>query len=60
MARRAASTSRTIVDRFDEVLDRGTDELVDDLTRLIRANMEDEIERFVDALDADLILPEDF
>ena len=34
------------VERFDEELDRGTDSLVDDLKRLVAANMEDEIERF--------------
>ena len=34
------------VERFDEELDRGTDNLVDDLKRLIRANMEEEIDRF--------------
>jgi len=48
------------VERFDEELDRGTDNLVDDLKRLIRANMEEEIDRFADALGADHILPEDF
>jgi hypothetical protein len=30
------------------------------LKRLVQANMEDEIERFTDALDRDQILPEDF
>ena len=48
------------VDRFDEELDRGTEALVLDLERLTRANMEDEIERFVAALDANHLLPEDF
>jgi hypothetical protein len=48
------------VERFDEELDRGTDNLVEDLKRLIRANMEEEIDRFSSALTADLILPEDF
>ena len=48
------------VERFDEELDRGTDKLVDDLKRLIRANMEEEIERFSRALRGDHILPEDF
>ena len=48
------------VERFDEELDRGTDNLVDDLKRLIRANMEEEIERFSEALVEDHILPEDF
>jgi hypothetical protein len=48
------------VERFDEELDRGTEALVSDLRRLVQANMEVEIERFVEALDADAILPEDF
>jgi hypothetical protein len=48
------------VERFDEELDRGTDNLVEDLKRLIRANMEDEIDRFSEALGGDHILPEDF
>lgn len=49
-----------VVDWFDEELDNGTDALVRDLKRLTRANMEDEIERFVSALVADAVLPEDF
>jgi hypothetical protein len=48
------------VDRFDEQLDIGTEIVLRDLKRLERANMEDEIERFVLALRADAILPEDF
>jgi hypothetical protein len=48
------------VDRFDEILDDGTDALVRDLKRLMRANMEDEVERFTAALHAGAILPEDF
>jgi hypothetical protein len=48
------------VERFDEELDRGTDELVDDLRRLVHANMEDEIDRFSEALAKDYVLPEDF
>jgi hypothetical protein len=49
-----------VVERFDEELDRGTEALVRDLKRLMQANMEDEIERFVDALEGDHVLPEDF
>lgn len=49
-----------VVDRFDEELDRGTESLVRDLRRLIHANMEEDIERFVDALRAGHIVPEDF
>ncbi len=48
------------VERFDEELDRGTEALVRDLMRLMRANMEDDCERFLAALRADAILPEDF
>jgi hypothetical protein len=48
------------VDRFDEHLDRGTEALVRDLRRLTRANMEDEIDAFVRALEADAIQPMDF
>ena len=48
------------VERFDEELDRGTEALVRDLKRLMTANMEDEIERFVKALDHGHVLPEDF
>ncbi len=49
-----------LVERFDEELDRGTEALVRDLKRLMTANMEDEIERFVKALDGNHVLPEDF
>jgi hypothetical protein len=49
-----------VVERFDEELDRGTEALVRDLKRLMQANMEDEIERFVFALRGDHIVPEDF
>jgi hypothetical protein len=48
------------VERFDEELDRGTEALVRDLKRMMQANMEDEIERFVTALQAGHIVPEDF
>jgi hypothetical protein len=49
-----------IVERFDEELDKGTEALVRDLKNLMQANMEDEIERFVSALEAGHIVPEDF
>ena len=51
---------QAVVEAFDEELDRGTEALVGDLRRLMAANMEEEIERFVQALDADALLPEDF
>ncbi len=49
-----------IVERFDTQLDAATESLVGDLKRLLQANMEDEIARFVFALQADAIKPEDF
>jgi hypothetical protein len=49
-----------VVERFDEELDRGTEALVRDLKRMMHANMEDEIDRFVSALEGDHIVPEDF
>jgi hypothetical protein len=49
-----------VVDQFDMDLDRGTVALMEDLHALARANMEDEIERFVAALNGDHLLPEDF
>jgi hypothetical protein len=48
------------VDRFDRALDAGTEQLLGDLNLLARANMEEQVRRFVAALDADHILPEDF
>ena len=48
------------VDRFDEQLDIGTEILLRDLKRLQQANMEEEIDRFVRAMHAGAILPEDF
>jgi hypothetical protein len=48
------------VDQFDEELDRGSDILLGDLRRMVQANMEDEIDRFAAALEADAIWPEDF
>jgi hypothetical protein len=48
------------VELFDEELDRGADLLARDYKRLMRANMADEIDRFVGALNAGAILPEDF
>lgn len=48
------------VECFDEQLDRGADALARDYKRLMRANMAEEIDRFVGALSADAIVPEDF
>jgi hypothetical protein len=52
--------AQEIVDRFDEELDRGTDQLLADLNLLTRANMEEQLTRFVDAIQRGQILPEDF
>lgn len=52
--------SQTTVDHFDEELDVGTETLLRDLQRLTRANMEDDIDRFGEALGADAIWPMDF
>jgi hypothetical protein len=49
-----------LVDAFDEALDDGTEALLAELTLMTRANLEEEIERFVDAIERNLILPEDF
>jgi hypothetical protein len=48
------------VEAFDEELDRGGDALARDYKRLMRANMAEEIDRFVGALSAGAIVPEDF
>ena len=47
-------------DRFDDELETGTDALTRDFKRLTAANMAEEIDRFVAALDADAIQPMDF
>jgi hypothetical protein len=52
--------SQDCVEQFDEELDRGADALARDYRRLMRANMAEEIDRFVGALESDAILPEDF
>jgi len=52
--------SQETVEVFDEELDRGADALARDYKRLMRANMAEEIDIFVGALNADAILPEDF
>ena len=49
-----------LIQRFDETLDRGTEALVADLRQLTRANMEEDVERFITALTAGHLLPEDF
>ncbi len=48
------------VAELEERLDDGIAEILRDLKRLTDANMADEVDRFAAALEADLILPEDF
>jgi hypothetical protein len=48
------------VELLEEHLDAGVEEMINDLRRLTRANMVTEVDRFVAALEHDLILPEDF
>lgn len=48
------------VETFEEQLDDGVETMLSDLQRLAHANMADEVDRFVAALRADFILPEDF
>ncbi len=48
------------IQEFDETLDSGTQALVNDLRQLTRANMEEDVERFIGAIDAGHVLPEDF
>jgi hypothetical protein len=57
---REGTFTQETVETFDEELDRGADALARDYKRLMRANMAEEIERFVGALTSDAILPEDF
>ena len=56
----AGTFERRQVEALEEQLDEGLAGMLLDLRRLTRFNMRDEIERFIAALQADLILPEDF
>ncbi len=59
-ARREGVFEQATVERLDEQLEQATAALLSDLTQLTKANMEDEVEFFIRALDADLIVPSDF
>jgi hypothetical protein len=56
----AGAFEREQIERLEEHLDDGLAEMLDDLQRLTQANMTGELDRFAAALQADLILPEDF
>jgi hypothetical protein len=49
-----------VAESFDDELDRGSEVLVNDLARLVEANMRETLERLIAALRADAIVPEDF
>lgn len=48
------------VERFDDALNDGTEELLGSLRAFARANMEEDVDRLIEALQSDLILPMDF
>jgi hypothetical protein len=52
--------SQDELDRYDDEIGRGDQELIRDLRALSRANMNEEADRLAAALASDSILPEDF
>ena len=58
--RNRSTFDQEAVERFDDVLNAATDSLIDTLERVSRDNMQAEIDRFVEALEHDHILPFDF
>ncbi len=52
--------SAKAVERLDDALEAATEVLLENLDRLARANLEERIARFAEALECDGILPEDF
>jgi hypothetical protein len=52
--------TRLQVEKLEDHLDEGLTEMIADLQRLTQANMAADVDRFVLALDAGFILPEDF
>jgi hypothetical protein len=59
-SRREGVFEQGAVERLDDELDRAAGLLLADLKRMTHANMSEEAEFFVRALDADLIVPSDF
>lgn len=51
---------QSVVEQLDDELDRASGALLGDLKRITHANMSEEVEFFVRALHADLIVPDDF
>jgi hypothetical protein len=52
--------SHSEVEELEDHLESGLEEMLVDLQRLAQANMAEEVDRFVAALNANVILPEDF
>jgi hypothetical protein len=59
-SRREGVFEQAVVERLDDELDRASGALLGDLKRMTHANMSEEVEFFVRALAADLIVPSDF
>jgi hypothetical protein len=59
-SRREGVFEQGAVERLDDQLDRAAGLLLADLKRMTHANMSEEAEFFIRALDADLIVPSDF
>ena len=59
-ATREGVFEQSAVECLDDELDRATGSLLSDLQRITHANMAEEIDLFVRALDVDLIIPSDF
>jgi hypothetical protein len=59
-SRREGVFEQAVVEHLDDELDRAASALLGDLRRMTHANMAEEIEFFIRALDADLIDPSDF
>ena len=59
-SRREGVFEQTCVEMLDDELDRASSALLGDLRRMTHANMTEEAEFFIRALDADLIVPSDF
>jgi hypothetical protein len=59
-ATREGVFEQAAVECLDDELDRATGALLSDLQRVTHANMAEEIDLFIRALDADLIVPSDF
>jgi hypothetical protein len=59
-SRREGVFEQAAVEMLDDELDRASSALLGDLRRMTHANMSEEAEFFIRALDADLIVPSDF